>query len=547
MSGKISPQFPRNVLIRSHLLVAFGVLMASVVLLALPAGSAAQPKAGVQAAPTLEVTVAVRSVAGGRIEFGIRDSKGALTSPANRYLSPNQIVARNDRWLNSTVVTVHGVELRVAARSRQNGKIEFAIRDDADRLKRPTKRYINQSRITARDDRWLQSSPVEIAVPAAAAKTVLLRALYRDNFGRMSGNDWGCPFTGPDYGGTYECRATSLYGDQYVDPAPPSWTAYEGGHSGIDTAHSRNRNAPFHSLTNGQVVHAGTNWRCRDIAVFDGTNTIVYLHASRIDVRVGDRVIADQTRLGLQGEKCSEGLRAGNQHVHIEVIPGKVQVRYGETGRVYARGAGLKAGSLKPCDQISVDPLPYLYWWLTDGKGTPPKVETAACQASSTTSTDDQSTPTLAPVDPESPSAPENSPQPVDGEQIVRLGSSEVYVVKIIGDGRYKRLFLSAEIRDTYGHLAGVEPTRISQEEFYSFVTSCLVKFGSDYYFLDVREGEDSATKHLIADGRQGLDAAGASAAAIFEVHALEINNTAFVRGGDISASDARWKTCGGS
>ena len=119
-------------------------------------------------------------------------------------------------------------------------------------------------------------------------------------------------------------------------------------------------------------------------------------------------------------------------------------------------------------------------------------------------------------------------------------------MVKIIGDGRYKRLFLSAEIRDTYGHLIGVEPTSVSQREFDSFITSCLVKFGNDYYFLDVREGEDRAMKHLIADGRQGLDAAGVSAAAIFEVHGKEINNPAFEPGGDISASEATRKTYGG-
>ena len=134
-----------------------------------------------------------------------------------------------------------------------------------------------------------------------------------------------------------------------------------------------------------------------------------------------------------------------------------------------------------------------------------------------------------------------------NGEQIFRPETGEVYVVKIANDERYKRHFLSAKIRDTYPRFFGVEPTDISQEEFDSFIISCLVKFGSDYYFLDVSEGEDEAMKHLIADGQQGLGAAGVSEAAIFEVHALEINDPAFTRDDAISASEATQKTCGGS
>ena len=164
---------------------------------------------------------------------------------------------------------------------------------------------------------------------------------------------------------------------------------------------------------------------------------------------------------------------------------------------------------------------------------------------------DQPSSPSPAPD--EQDQTPSSSPVPdvpltvENGEQVFRPGTGEVYVVKIVKNERYKRHFLSAEIRDTYGHLIGVEPTEISQEEFDSFIISCLVKFGNDYYFLDVREGEDRAMKHLIADGRQGLDAAGVSAAAIFEVHGKEINNPAFEPGGDISASEATRKSCGGS
>ena len=154
--------------------------------------------------------------------------------------------------------------------------------------------------------------------------------------------------------------------------------------------------------------------------------------------------------------------------------------------------------------------------------------------------------------DPPSQTPTAKSPTPTvpltvaDGEQVFRPGTGEVYVVKIVGDERYKRHFLTPEIRDSYGHLKGVDPTRISQEEFDSFTVSCLVKFEEDYYFFDAREDDDQATKHLITDGWRGLAGAGVSTAAVFEVHDLEIDNSAFVPGDDLVASEAARKPCSG-
>lgn len=126
-----------------------------------------------------------------------------------------------------------------------------------------------------------------------------------------------------------------------------------------------------------------------------------------------------------------------------------------------------------------------------------------------------------------------------------RPDTGEVYVAKIIGNQRYKRLFLTGEIRDSYGHLKGKEPARPSQAEFDSFTTSCIVWFDNDYYFLDVREGADRADKFRISDGRRGLSAAGVADAAIFEVHAPEINNSAFNDRGAITAAQAARRSCG--
>ena len=60
------------------------------------------------------------------------------------------------------------VEVRVAARSVEDGRIEFAIEYDGERVL-PRGRYMNSRQINARNDNWLRSTPVTISVPIAEA------------------------------------------------------------------------------------------------------------------------------------------------------------------------------------------------------------------------------------------------------------------------------------------------------------------------------------------------------------------------------------------
>ena len=382
-----------------------------------------------------ETTVTGRIVArlgsDGRIEFAFQPTNGERILPTGRFFPAAQTATR---WLPSTPVVLSGINIgRIEARRLANLRTEFTfVSRDGERIS-PPQRYFRDRESSWALDRvgvWLRSTEIKfsVAVPPKATraeqKNAIVAKLFRlapnhvDARTNHDLNDWGCPFTGPTHGGDAECRATSLYGDRYVDPPPPSWTAYEGGHSGWDVSHRTDRDAPFFSLTDGTVIAAGHGWRCHDIAVFDGTNTIVYLHASHIDVNDGDRVFAGRTQLGLQGDACSEPARGAppNDHLHIEVILGKAQIRSGETLRIYARGAGLKPGSLKPCDEISADPLPYLYWWVAGGGAPRPNVQVASCT-----------------------SAPTNG-QRISHDDLIRGRSSpEVYVVKIENGKQFKR------------------------------------------------------------------------------------------------------------
>ena len=379
---------------------------------------------------TISGRIVAQRLADGRTELGWHP-----TDATNRVLPSGRFFPADvdhQRWLRSTPVEVDGAEIgRINARLLSDGRIEFAFTPtDGEQINPPVRYFPTDARV----GRWLRSTEITLSITVpkrprgiltrAGQKNAIVAKLFRLDPNRVDAhtshdnNDWGCPFTGPSHGGNAACRALSLYGDGNVDPPPPSWTAYEGGHSGWDVSHRTDRNAPFFSLTNGTVIAAGRGWRCHDIAVFDGTNTIVYLHASRIDVTHGAQVFAGETQLGLQGDACSEPARGAppNDHLHIEVIPGEAQIRIGATQRIYARGAGLKPGSLKPCGEISADPLPYLYWWIAGGDAPRPSVQVASCISSST------------------------SGQRIDDGDLIRSGSSpEVYVVKIENGKRFRR------------------------------------------------------------------------------------------------------------
>ena len=68
-------------------------------------------------------------------------------------------------------------EVRVVARSASDGRIEFGIEHDGERVL-PTGRYMSAAQIGARNDKWLRSTPVQIEV---AADEIITSASGRGN------------------------------------------------------------------------------------------------------------------------------------------------------------------------------------------------------------------------------------------------------------------------------------------------------------------------------------------------------------------------------
>ena len=131
-------------------------------------------------------------------------------------------------------------------------------------------------------------------------------------------------------------------------------SGYIGGHSGWDVQTTsvagakRTVDAPFFSLTDGEVIVAGGRFGTIAVHNADDKKTVLYLHARRIDVRVGNNV-SEGDRLGIQGNTgialpaaIPDGYQANPddypdnymEHVHIEVIVGKKNMvpRHGATG-----------------------------------------------------------------------------------------------------------------------------------------------------------------------------------------------------------------------
>ena len=462
---------------------------------------------------TVSGQIVVRQLNNGQTEFGWRPA-GATNPvlPSGRFFPRD---AQVNRWLRSGPVEVGGVEIgRINARLRSSGKIEFAFTPtDGERIL-PRARYLPTN---PRRGRWLHSTEISFSVErpsVAQMEAAILAVLFGGEPAQANYNDWGCPFN--------PSTDRTCVGDfRQFNTSESATGGYAGGHSGWDAQTTSvappDRSAPdepFYSLTNGEVIFVGSasggtaEDRARLIAVWTGDANsgyvTRYLHARSIcgDIRVGSRVVIGQ-ELGIQGNSGVPGAvnKWDAEHVHIEMQAHRTAL--------YGYGAGSANAARR-----TIDPVPTLYRSISNWSG-----EFKPCGGATTTSVE-------------------------DGEQIVRPNSGEVYVVKIVGQQLYKRLFLTGMIRDSYGHLRGVEPTLVSRGVFDSFTTSCIVRFGNDYYFLDVREGADRANKFRISDGRRGLSAAGVADAAIFEVHAPEINNTAFASGSAITAAQAARMPC---
>lgn len=466
---------------------------------------------------TVSGQIVARRLANGQTEFGWRPAGTTNVVLPHSRLFP--LDAEVGDWLRSSPVEVGGVAIGwINARLRSSGKIEFAFRPtDGERIS-PRARYFPTN---ATVGAWLHSTEITFSIErssVAQMEAAILAVLFGGEPAQANYNDWGCPNTVGQPG--IEC-SRSVWSERELQEkkaAEPIPGGYIGGHSGWDAqtlsvAGKKTANERFYAVSPGVIKRIGSP-TVNLIAVWhwQSNTTTIYMHARSLNPNLSvDDPVEVGTWLGIQGDRGSPGA----EHVHIEVRAGE-----------WTTGAG---GADPSRSGPACNPVDFLWRSVQ-------RLSTAGHTCGGATGGSSQ---------PGGTGSGATTTTVKDGQQMYRPGTGEVYVTKIAGNQRYKRLFLTDKIRDSYGHLKGREPATVSQAEFDSFSTSCIVRFGNDYYFLDVREGANRADRFRISDGWQGLLAAGVVEAAIFAVHALEINNEAFNDRSDITAAQAVRKSCG--
>ena len=152
--------------------------------------------------------------------------------------------------------------------------------------------------------------------------------------------------------GTADAKTYHDYNGYGCDPNHNNaCDGYRGGHSGWDVqtksvAGDATANEDFYSLTSGEVIRAGSDFGTIAVYNVNHDKTVLYLHARRVYVNIGDRVdIGD--RLGVQGDTSTRKI---GEHVHIEV-------------------RNKKRTSSACGATTSIDPVPELYDLLNIGGG----------------------------------------------------------------------------------------------------------------------------------------------------------------------------------
>ena len=339
-------------------------------------------------------------------------------------------------------------------------------------------------------NRWLRSTQIELPIPQAGPdvngpppvgsettraeqKNLLVERLFgllpgqADTHTSHAYNDWGCNLVASP---SADCNVGDEFYKAHVNKA--AWNAYEGGHGGWDVNRRNASGAQFRSLTSGIVIAAGRTWRCADIAVYDPAAhaTTIYLHAAQVLVDEGDAVAIGDV-LGREGTSCT-----ADAHVHIEVRPGRAQALRGGLGyRIYARGAGIGRLDL-PVGEVSIDPLPYLYWWATGRQGGPPP-----------------------PLSTRLPTSTSGSH--VVSNDLIREGDSpDVYVVKVENGKQFRRSVVAYGLYAAVPEWDEANVQSISADMFGTIRLSPLVRIPGDaesVYVVEETGEDDIVLRHI--------------------------------------------------
>ena len=119
--------------------------------------------------------------------------------------------------------------------------------------------------------------------------------------------------------------------------------------------------------------------------------------------------------------------------------------------------------------------------------------------------------------------APYNSTQS-DGDLIKVAGSNDVYIVKIYGGKRFKRLILNPAIFNQYQHLRWENVQLVTNEVLDSYTTSNLVRLTGDSRVWKLYPNGDTGDKRLITTSQQFISL-GCDNDAIYTINVFEYDS----------------------
>lgn len=94
----------------------------------------------------------------------------------------------------------------------------------------------------------------------------------------------------------------------------------------------------------------------------------------------------------------------------------------------------------------------------------------------------------------------------VDGDLIRAQGTLDVYIVKIVGDKKFKRLILNPEIFNQYGHLKWEDIKDVEESIIDNYSTSNLVRSVDDEKVYSLYPNEDTGEKRWVKTADDFLD-----------------------------------------
>lgn len=112
----------------------------------------------------------------------------------------------------------------------------------------------------------------------------------------------------------------------------------------------------------------------------------------------------------------------------------------------------------------------------------------------------------------------------VDGDVIKTADHYDVYIVKLIGSKKFKRLVLNPQVFESYGHLKWENIKTVTQAEMDSYTTSDLVRADGDTKVYKLTPDGDTGTKTWIQTAEEFV-AAGYNWDAIYTINSVDLGN----------------------